>query len=178
MLRRNLSTLCLGAFLLLAPQARAELADSEKPMLVEAGRGGLADKAGRAVLEGGVKMTQGTLSVDADQAVIQKQADGEQTVHAEGRPVKFRQRMEGQQGWLDARAAKLDYDSGSGNVKLVGNAWLKHGEDEISGSVITYNTHTEIYSAEGGPATANGETGRIKMIIQPKKKPAESPAKP
>ncbi|WP_460534089.1 lipopolysaccharide transport periplasmic protein LptA [Chitinimonas naiadis] len=157
--------------------AYAELADSYKPIHVDAGRVSQDQKAGRAILEGGVKLTQGTLSLDADNAVMQEMPNGERVVHAEGRQVKFRQKMEGQNVWLEARADKLDYDSKTGEVKLRGNAWVKKGEDESTGALMTYNSVTEQFQAEGAPATATND-GRVRMVIQPKKKAPEVEAKP
>ncbi|GLR14063.1 lipopolysaccharide transport periplasmic protein LptA [Chitinimonas viridis] len=175
--RLNAKLLLTSALTLLAPLALAEKADSGKPINVDAGRVSQDQKTGRSVLEGGVRLVQGTLSLDADQAVITEQADGEQTVQASGRPVKFKQKMEGQEVWLDARSDKLDYDSKTGDVKLTGNAWLKRGQDELSGSHIVYNSVTEIFRAEGNASATPGTDGRVKLVIQPKKKP-ESQAKP
>ncbi|WP_269531264.1 lipopolysaccharide transport periplasmic protein LptA [Chitinimonas sp. BJYL2] len=171
--KRLLSTLLL----VLPAMAAAELADGYKPIEVDAGRATQDQKSGQAVLEGGVKITQGTLTLEADRAVMQETAGGDHTVQATGKPVKFKQRLESKLAWLDAHADKLDYDSKTGEVKLMGNAWLKRGEDEISGNRITYNSVTEKYAAEGSPPDASSD-GRVRMVIQSKKKPAEGQPKP
>jgi len=168
----------LASLALLPVLAHAELADSYKPINVDAGRVAQDQKAGRAVLEGGVHLTQGTLSLDADTATIIDMPNGERVVHAVGRQVKFRQKMEGQNLWLDAKADKLDYDSKSGEVKLTGNAWVKKGEDESTGSLMTYNSVSEQFSAEGGAGTSSNADGRVRMVIQSKKKAPEGEAKP
>jgi lipopolysaccharide export system protein LptA len=77
--------------------------------------------------------------------------------------------------WLDGHADKIEYDSKSGDVLLIGHGWMKRGEeDELNSTVVTYNMNTEVYTAEGGqrfnmPATPNE---RSVLIIHPKKKPA------
>lgn len=167
--------------LLLAGAAHAELADRDKEIVIRADQAGMNEKTGEHVLTGRVHITQGTMVVDADRANQLNRSDGSQLVRAEGRPVKFRQKMEGQNTWLDAHGDRVDYDSKSGDVKLSGNAWLKRGEDEFTGSTIVYNTNTEVYHAEGGPhapaATGDAPQGQVKIVIQPKKK-TETPAKP
>ncbi|MBV8656526.1 MAG: lipopolysaccharide transport periplasmic protein LptA [Burkholderiales bacterium] len=168
--------------------AHAELADRDQPIAVDAATGESNGKTNTRTLDGDVHLNQGTLSIMADHAIMQANAEGDQHVTANGRPVKFRQKMEASPDWLDAKADKLEYDSKSGDVRLLGNAWLKRGGDEINGSVVTYNTNTEIYRAEGGKRSAAegvpASGDRVHMIIQPKKKtdtaakPADAQAKP
>lgn len=174
----NAKSLLISASLLATVFVQAEVADGDKPINAAANSSEHDQKNGRHVLNGKVEITQGTLSLVCDQAVLQETRDGEQTVHAVGKPVKFRQKMEGQNVWLDGKADKLDYDSKSGEVVLAGNAWVKRGEDETNASTITYNTATEVYRTIGTATVPAGADGRVKMVIQPKKKPAESPAKP
>lgn len=177
----RLLQLCLLASLALT--AQAELADRSKPIHIDAGSGQRDEKKGLSVLEGGVKLTQGSLSLQADKATLQALPSGDQQVRAQGRPVAFRQKLEGERGWLEARADKLEYDSSNGEVRLMGQAWLKSGGDEISASSISYNTQTEQYRAEGSPASTPGSDGRLRMVIQPRVKtepatPAEGQSKP
>lgn len=172
---KHFVTACLG---IVMGYAHAEVADGYKAIHAAANASDHDQKNGRHVLSGKVEITQGTLSLNCDQAVLQETKDGEQTVHAEGKPVKFRQKMEGQNVWLDGKADKLDYDSKSGEVVLAGNAWVKRGDDETNASTITYNTTTEVYRTIGSTSPAAGEDGRVKMVIQSKKKPVESAAKP
>ena len=163
----------------LAVPAHAELADRDQPIAVDAASGESNGKTNTRTLDGDVHLNQGTLSISADHAVMQASAEGDQHVTANGRPVKFRQKMEASPGWLDAHSDRLEYDSKSGDVRLLGNAWLKRGGDEITGSVVTYNTNTEVYRAEGGKrSTGDGVApsgDRVHMIIQPKKKPDAAP---
>lgn len=183
--RPNLELLAVLASLLISP-AMAELADRSKPIHIDAGSGSRDERNGLSVLEGGVTLEQGTLSLKAERATLQQQPSGDQQVRAQGRPVEFRQKLEGGRGRLEARAEKLEYDSKTGDVKLIGQAWLKSGGDEISASSINYNTQTEQYRAEGGTPTAAGSDGRLRMVIQPRikpeaagsDKPAEGPSKP
>jgi lipopolysaccharide export system protein LptA len=96
--------------------------------------------------------------------------------------VRFRQKLEAAAGWMDAHADRLEYDSKSGDVRLLGNAWLKKGGDEITGNLVTYNTNTEIYRAEGGKTAVagnqNNDGGRVHIVIQPKAQAAQTQAKP
>jgi lipopolysaccharide export system protein LptA len=162
--------------------AHAELADRNLPIHVDADSGEANEKTGLRTLAGDVQVTQGTLSLFADRATLLEQADGSQKVMGEGHPVRFRQKMEARAEWLDAHADRLEYDSHSGDVRLLGNAWLKKGGDEITGNLVTYNTTSEIYRAEGGKTAVAGsqpsEGGRVHIVIQPKQQAAQGTAKP
>ncbi|WP_374348277.1 lipopolysaccharide transport periplasmic protein LptA [Chitinimonas sp.] len=173
----------LAAILLaaLALHSHAELADRSLPMHISAKSAEADDKAGVRRLIDDVRITQGTMVFTADLATVLETRSG-QKVTGEGRPVKFRQKMEASADWLDAVADRLEYDSQTGDVRLLGHAWLKKGADELVGNLITYNTNTEKYRAEGGKGvgvagSTPADDGRVHMVIQPKQKPADGKAK-
>ncbi|MGQ5522480.1 lipopolysaccharide transport periplasmic protein LptA [Chitinimonas sp. PSY-7] len=181
--RPNAELILAAALVSLAAlSAQAELADRSQKIHIDAGGGSRDAKTGLSILEGGVKLTQGTLSLKAERATLQELPSGDQQIKAHGRQVEFRQKLEGERGWLDGKADQLEYDSKSGDVRLQGKAWLKISGNEISASTITYNTQTELYKAEGGP-TEKGNDGRLQMVIQPQvkstdNKPVEGQSKP
>ncbi|PHV10657.1 lipopolysaccharide transport periplasmic protein LptA [Chitinimonas sp. BJB300] len=153
--------------------AQAELTDRTQKIHIDAGGGSRDAKNGFSILEGGVKLTQGTLSLKAESATLKELPSGDQQIKAQGNQVEFRQKLEGDRGWLDGKANQLEYDSQSGDVRLLGQAWLKISGDEISANNISYNTQTERYKAEGSPAQKGGN-GRLRMVIQPQVSPAEA----
>ena len=155
-------------------QVRAELNDRNQKIHIDAGGGSRDARTGLSTLEGGVKLTQGTLSLVAERATLQELPSGDQQIKAQGRQVEFRQKLEGKSDWLEGKADQMDYDSRSGDVRLQGKAWLKVSGNEISASTITYNTQTELYKAEGSP-TEKGDDGRLHMVIQPEVKSTSTP---
>lgn len=166
----------------LAGSGVAEQADRDKPIHVEADTATVSqkDKNNKStLLERNVRMTQGTMEVLADRATIRENAAGEQSVTAEGNPVKFRQKLDGDQGWMDGRSDRLEYNSARNEARLIGHAYLKRAEDEARGEVITYNTEASEWKVISGPASGTKD-GRVEFVIQPRKKPvpAQLPAKP
>ena len=99
-------------------------------------------------------------------------------MHATGRIVTFRQKMDGKNEWVEGQSSVLDYTSAIHLAVLTGNARVKRGEDLVIGNVITYNTETELYQVNGGPSSAPNK-GRVTVILQPKNAtpPSSAPAK-
>jgi lipopolysaccharide export system protein LptA len=78
--------------------------------------------------------------------------------------VRFRQRLDQSEDWLEAESLRFDYDSKKGVLQLFDKAWVRKGQDVVHGDHITYDLNTELYQVKGKP----GE--RVKITIVPKKK--------
>ncbi len=157
--------------------ARAELADRDQPIHVEAETTSTDTRNSRNVLQGNVTVVQGSLQMKADKATIWEDKTGNQYLEAEGKPVQFKQKLEGG-GMLEARSDRAEYDGAKGDLRLIGHAYLKRINDEATGERIFYNAQTEEYRVEGGK-DASGKPGRVKMTIIPKKNNPTTPgAKP
>lgn len=170
--RRLAAALLAGAALF----AHAELADRDKPAHVDADTVDVDQKTGLRTLNGDVRLTQGTLSMFADRTTILQLPDGSMKATGEGRPVRFKQKMEASPDWMEGHADRIEYDNKSGDVHLLGNAWVKKGGDEVTSPVISYNTITEKYRAEGKAGVANSTStptggGRVHIDITPTPKP-------
>ncbi|TCP15581.1 lipopolysaccharide export system protein LptA [Crenobacter luteus] len=154
---------------LVAGPAAAEQADRKKPIEITADSGTLDQLKGVTVWQGNVIVVQGTLRATADQVTVTRDAQGRQTLQGVGRPATFRQKLEGRPEYIEGQASRVDYTSASNQVVLTGNARVRRGADVVSGSVITYNTETEVYQVSGGAATAPGQSkGRVTVILQPR----------
>ncbi|RQW24588.1 lipopolysaccharide transport periplasmic protein LptA [Rhodobacteraceae bacterium CH30] len=159
--------LCASLFSMHA--AHAEIADSSKPIELSADRGTLDQNNGVTVWDGSVVVNQGTLQLKADHVVVTRNANGQQTLLATGKPATFRQKVEGKNEYIDGKGNRIDYDSQSGIAVLTGNAFVKRGQDSVAGNVITYNTQTELYQVSGSnPQTTGAAKGRVTVILQPK----------
>ncbi len=157
----------LGALglMLWGPPLHAEGADRREPVHVEADSVRIDDLQKTAVYEGRVVLTQGTLRVQADRIELRQDAEGFVTGIALGRPAQFRQRLEGRGEWVDARANRVEYDDRRQQVRLIGEAFLRKGEEELRGELITYDARTEQYQASG---TLPGQRpGRVQAVILP-----------
>lgn len=163
--------------MLLSPCAQAELADRDKPVNIEANRLSIDDKKKESVFEGNVTMTQGTLTLRADRVFVRQDAEGFNHAIAFGRPAHFRQKREGTDEYIEGFAERMEYDGKQDKVQLFTNAHVKKGVDEVRGDYISYDAVTEYYQViGGGPAAAStaNPQGRVRAVIQPKRRDGES----
>jgi lipopolysaccharide export system protein LptA len=156
--------LCLGC-LALTPAAQAEKADRDKPINVEADSVKMDDVKKVATYEGNVVMTQGTLMITAARVDVRQDDKGVFSGVATGNPVYFRQKMDGSNEFVEGWAERIEYDGQGEKIRLVGQARLKRGTDELRGNVITYDSSTEFFQAKGG---TGGASGRVRAVIRPR----------
>lgn len=189
--RRALSGSLALAFLIAlgatAPAARAERADRNKPINVEADAMQYDDLKQINVFTGNVTLTKGTIVIRADRLVIRQDPEGYQYGTAYGNPATFRQKREGVDQFVHGVGQQLDYDGKTETVRFQQRASLKRLErervtDEIHGNTIVYDARTEFFTVEGGgarTATPENPGGRVRVVIQPKNtEPAEPAAVP
>ncbi|AZN37200.1 lipopolysaccharide transport periplasmic protein LptA [Iodobacter ciconiae] len=155
-------------FMLLAGSAYAEKADREKPIKIAAANCVMNQKTQASVCTKDVVLTQGSLSIRADKLTVRQDDAGNQYVAGNGGPVRFRQKMDDSNDWVDAEALRFDYDGHTGIIKLMDKAWVKRGEDQVYSDLITYDLKNEAYQAQGRPEG----NGRVNIVITPKKAPA------
>jgi lipopolysaccharide export system protein LptA len=159
--------LTLGLTLAFAASfAHAEKADRDKPIQITADNGTLDQLKGITVWKGNVVVIQGTLKVNANEVTVTRDDKGNQTLVAFGKPVTFRQKVEGKNEWIEGQGSRLDYTTITNLAVLTGNARVKRNEDLVVGNVITYNTDSEQYEVKGGSASGPN-SGRVTVILQP-----------
>ena len=161
--------------------ARAERADRDQPVNLEADRVDLDDAKKEAVFVGNVTLTQGTLVIKADKIIVKQDAEGFQYGIAYGNPAHFRQKREGTDEYIDGFAERLEYDGKADKMQMFTKARIQRGGDEVRGDYISYNAVTEFFQVIGGgksAATAANPQGRVRAIIQPKPKDGPGPARP
>lgn len=161
----------------LALPAAAERADRDKAVNLEADKATVDDSTKTATFTGNVVLTQGTLSIRADRMVVKQDADGFQSGSAWGNPVSLKQKREGVDEYVEGWGQRLEYDGKADRVQLFENARLRRGQDEVRGNYISYDSRTEFFQVTGGgaaAATADNPKGRVRAVIQPKKKQPEA----
>jgi lipopolysaccharide export system protein LptA len=168
---RLLVAVCALAF---AGGALAEKTDREKPISFTSDDGEVNYEKRAGTLKGNVVITQGTLTIKADRIEFKQNADNSLSATAFGKPLSFRQKRDGEEGWYEGWAMKADYNGQTEQLELFDNAILKRGADEIRSNYISYNAATELFKAEGRVATSPGVAGdaarndRVRGTFQPK----------
>jgi lipopolysaccharide export system protein LptA len=156
--------------------AFAERADRDKPLNIEADKMQMDDLKQVSVFTGRVVLTRGTIILRAERLVIRQDPEGYQygtAYGSAGKTASFRQKREGADQFVEGYGEEIEYDGKAEIVKLKRNALLKRLEkekpvDEVCGSLIVYETLTELFSADSGPAGACSPNGRVRLVIQPR----------
>lgn len=164
---------------LAAPDAIAERADRSQPVNLEADRITIDDARKVHVFEGNVRLSQGSLRIQAARIVVSQDESGFQRGTAEGTPARFEQKREGRDEVVSGQAARIEYDARSERVEFFGQAVVRSGLDEIRGEYIGYDAREERYFAEArqpdGPANT---TSRVRATIQPRRQTADDTPAP
>jgi lipopolysaccharide export system protein LptA len=163
--------------LALAATAQAERTDRDKPVNIEADRMLADDQKQTAVFEGRVVLTQGTFVLRADKLTVRQDTQGGQTGVAVGAPATFRQKRDGVDEWIDGEALRIEYDGKTERVELFDKARISRDKDEVRGNYISYDSRTEVFRVQPSKDAAGppGREGRVRAVIQPKKKDEAAP---
>jgi len=149
------------ALLLLPALAFGLARDRQQPMDIGADHSDaqLGDD-GNAKLGGNVFIEQGSLRIDADQAVVDKKAGEFSRAVFDGQPARMQQALESG-GMVKIRARNIDYDMQADVVVMTGDVVITQPEGELRGERVRYDLKTE--RMEGG---APGS--RVRMRIEPR----------
>lgn len=179
-MKRPNAKLMMFAFLLLASfSAVAEKADRDQPIDLEADSLTTNDAKKTSTYTGNVILKQGTLEILADKLVVREDREGFQHSTSTGNPTTFKQKMEGKAEYIQGSAQRIEYDGRMDKVQLYTKAWVKRGQDIVNGDYIMYDANAEYAEVIGGgqsSAGADAPKGRVRAVIQPKKKSADAAA--
>lgn len=170
-----------GFFALAVASAHAERADRDKPVNLEADRVTVDDVKQIATFEGNVVLSQGTLVIRGNRMVVHQDAQGFKTGIAYGNLASFRQKREGFDEYVEGYAERIEYDSKAEKLQMFNRAYIKRGNDDVSGNYISYDSATEFFRVIGGgkqAATPANPEGRVRAVIQPKPKAKPAPDAP
>jgi lipopolysaccharide export system protein LptA len=169
--------------------AAAEKADKDKPMNIEADALRYDDLKQTSVFTGKVVVTKGTLVIRGARMDVRQDPEGYQygTVTAEpGKLAFYRQKREGLDEWVEGEGETIEYDGKADRVKFIKHAQLRRFRgaqlsDEMTGSLITYDNGTDVFTVDGGPAGQPAGNGRVRAVLAPRpdasaSAPAPAPA--
>ena len=174
MINPRTKLLMLALLMLTSIGAYAEKADRDQPIDLEADSLSTNDAKKISTYTGNVILTQGTLVIHADKLVVREDKEGFQHSTSTGNPTTFKQKMEGKNEYIEGSAQRIEYDGHMDKVQLYTKAWVKRGQDIVNGDYIMYDANAEYAEVIGGgqAATPNAPKGRVRAVIQPKKKTA------
>lgn len=156
---RSLLVFALAALLPLAVMARST--DRNQPMDVRADHtDAVLEDDGDAVLSGNVVITQGTLEINADKAVIRRKNGDIDQVVLTGGPATLKQLSDTGQP-MNARASQIVYTLSSDMMVLTGGVVVEQPRGNLSGETIKYDLKT-------GRLDGGGDCKRVSMRILPK----------
>ena len=156
--------------------ALAEKADRQQILRMSAKQGSAegSKEVNVKKLEGDVLITQGTMRITADRAVV-KEADGGVFAELFGNgtnQVTFRQKREGEIDFVDATADRAEYDDKTGAIRLFSKVRFKSGGDLVDSEYMQYNTNTEKMELRnqvpGAKPKIGTEEGRVVFEVQPR----------
>ena len=169
----------------LAFPVHAERADRDKPMNIESDSLRYDDLRQTSVFTGRVVVTKGTIVIRGARMDVRQDPEGYQygIVTAEpGKRAFYRQKREGVDEWIEGEGEVIDYDGKADRVKFIRRAEMRRYRgatltDEMVGSLITYDNTTDVFTVDGGPASAT-PGGRGRAVLAPRdgaSAPASSP---
>ncbi|MDP2810641.1 MAG: lipopolysaccharide transport periplasmic protein LptA [Rhodocyclaceae bacterium] len=173
---RLAATAGMAGVMLAATAARAEKADRDKPVNIEADRVSVDDVKKVQTFEGNVQLVKGTLTIRAERIVVTQDDDGYQRGVATGTGnvlPRFRQKREGQDEYIEGEGERIEHDAKAEKTEFFNRAWVKSGLDEVRGQFISYDARTENYFVSSGPDGSRARPGsgeRVRAVIQPKNK--------
>lgn len=159
----------LGAGFAMQAPALALSGDKQQPMDVESDTFESDDQSGVTVFKGKVKVTQGTLVIQADTVTLHRGKDGKiARVLGEGKPAHYRQRRDGKEVDVVAQARELEYLADQDKMILREDARIVQDRDVFTSRRIVYDMAKDLVHAGG-----KQKGDRVRMTIQP-----DAPTKP
>lgn len=170
------AALSLAAF---APAAHAERADNDKPLNIEADNMSYDDLKQVNIFTGHVVATKGTIIIKADRVDVTQDPQGYQyaTGTSTGNNLSyFRQKRDGLDEYIEGNAVRIDYDGKQDLTTLTTRAVVRRlagltkVQDEVRGSVITYDGQKDFYTAKAGKDVAGpgNPSGRVRAMLAPR----------
>ena len=159
---RHVDVLLVSALLAFAGTAAARTSDRNQPMDTESAHSDctLSD-AGNCVMTGNVQISQGSLHIDADKAVIYRSGGDISRAVLTGAPAVLKQQLDDGTP-VTARASNVDYNLNTEEVVFTGNVELQQPRGSMTGQRVVYNL-------KSGAIDSGGQSGgRVHMRILPK----------
>lgn len=152
------------ATILVALFSMAALANSED-LKIKSDNQDLNYNNNTMYFKGNVVVSQGPISIKADELFVDTQDGTGEKLIAKGNPALFTQ-IDKINGDLTAKANEIEYFVTSQTLKLSGDAKFKQGGSEVQSGSIEFDLAKKRVKADGDASTG----GRVTTTIKTKKK--------
>jgi lipopolysaccharide export system protein LptA len=158
-----------GAYVLLlllmlpALSAQALPDDRDQPIHIAADKALRDEKQGITVYTGNVRMSQGSMELEADKLTIYQIEDDADKIVAQGNPAKMRQQPEADESLVHAHALVITYLRTKDMVHLQDNARIEQAGNLVTGESIDYFIAKQLIKAESGESEKS-EQVRVTLI--------------
>lgn len=149
--------LCSGA-----QHAMALQNDADQPIHIKGDDAEIDQSNETIIYSGSVEVVQGTLRVFGERMVVKVKDNQVQQIITEGGPARYRQRLEDDQGEVEAEADSIIYHTSAERIYLNGEATLTQLGNTLSGESIRYDIVNGKVDASTG-----GKPGRVSMTLIP-----------
>jgi lipopolysaccharide transport protein LptA len=112
---------------------------------------------------GAVRINVDGGALRSDDATVKFGANRVSSARIRGAPAEFEQAGAGGE-MARGRATTIEYDVAAGTVKLIGDAWLSDGRNEIRGQQLTYDVRGQRVQS----GTRPGQSDRVQITIRPR----------
>lgn len=113
------------------------------------------------IFEGRVEIQSSTTHTWSETAEVRFLAHRLDSARLSGGPARFEQKKAGDDGLTQGRAEVMEYELATNLIRLIDNAWVSDGTNEVSGPRIAYDLRREFIIADGD------DSGQVRMKIKP-----------
>jgi lipopolysaccharide export system protein LptA len=136
--------------------------DRDQPIHITADQALRDEKQGFTLYEGNVKMSQGSLQIEADELTIYHVAEGPEKIVARGHPARLQQIPDPAKGPVQAHAEIIEYFKNEDRVLLTTDARIEQDGSIVAGDSIDYFISEQRVRANSDQAR---EDSRVQVVI-------------
>jgi len=166
----NLIKALPGSLLIMLLACQPTLANTQdryEAISVKADNSVYDEKAGTQELSGNVEITQGSMSITADNIKIELRDGKLYRISGLGKPIRFQQRDDSNQ-IMRGQSNRIAYDVDTSEITFEGDALFEKPGQKLSGHTIRYNMQNLTFKAAG--TDQSGSKGRVNIVLQPARK--------
>ncbi|MDH4134305.1 MAG: lipopolysaccharide transport periplasmic protein LptA [Gammaproteobacteria bacterium] len=143
----------------------ADDARRTQPVHLRADRIDIDQKTGASLYQGRVVFSQADFRLTAAQASTTSRAGQLEKVMAQGKPLTFRDRRDGDQEYIEGSADRAELEAIAKRLHLFGAVDIRRGADRFSAAIVHYDQAAGTLIAEGDARQ------RVRAALKPQSRP-------